>query len=51
MTPDTQNPMSGATTHQTTIVPITAQSSWAVATPRPAMAPTAVMDVEAGTPA
>jgi len=41
----------GETSHQTTISPIIARSSVPVARPRPAMAPTAVIEVEAGTPA
>jgi len=40
----------GATSHQVTICPITSQFIVPEATPRPAMAPTAVIDVEAGTP-
>jgi len=51
MTPDTQKATIGATIHQVTIRPITPQASWLAASPSPAMAPTAVIDVEAGTPA
>jgi hypothetical protein len=50
MTPEAQNASTGATNHQATMRPITAQSIRPVATPRPAMAPTAVIEVEAGTP-
>jgi hypothetical protein len=47
---DTQNPISGATIHHTAISPITARFSSPVASASPAIAPTAVIDVEAGTP-
>jgi len=43
--------MIGATIHQIAISPITARSRVPVASPSPAMAPTAVIDVDAGTPA
>jgi len=43
--------MIGATSHQIAISPITARSSDPVASPSPAIAPTAVIDVDAGTPA
>jgi hypothetical protein len=42
--------MIGAMIHQTTISPITAQFKEFVASPSPAIAPTAVIEVETGTP-
>ncbi len=51
MTPLTQKAMMGETSHQETISSIRPALSVPRASPRPAMAPTAVIDVEAGTPA
>jgi len=50
MTAPMAKPTSGATIHAETMVNISASFSDPVASPRPTMAPTAVIDVEAGTP-
>ncbi len=50
MTVSITNPMSGATSHAETMVNINASLSVPVASPSPTIAPTAVIDVEAGTP-
>ncbi len=50
MTAPQAKPISGATIHAETMVNISASLSVPVARPSPTMAPTAVIDVEAGTP-